>query len=61
MSRFVRVLLASIVLASILACGHWLGKSLEIDVDEMPVYPNAQNVTREGRLQNGIVKSTRGA
>ena len=48
MSSCRRIFLAVFILSLILlACGNPY-RHLEIDADEIPIYPNAQNITREG-------------
>ncbi len=50
-SLHVRLALAVGILGSLLgSCSPFGMRTLEVNVDDMPVYPNAQNLTREGPL-----------
>jgi len=51
MSSLVRAFLITIILVTGLSsCDPIFSPSLEITADDIPVYPNAQNITREGPL-----------
>jgi hypothetical protein len=54
MSIYVRVMFALFVLSLNSACATVFGKHLDITVDEVPVYPNAQNVVRENQGPEGF-------
>lgn len=47
MSLLVRTMIVLLLLSLISSCSAPFGKHLDIDADEVPVYPNAQNVIQE--------------
>jgi len=47
MSTLVRAFLASFILITIFSCDSIFRPQLEIKADDIPIYPNAQNVKRD--------------
>jgi hypothetical protein len=45
---FVHAFLGLFILGTIFSCETIFWPQMEINVDDIPVYPNAQNITREG-------------
>jgi hypothetical protein len=54
MSPHVRIIFALIALGLTSSCDTIFGKHPDISVDDVPVYPNAQNVVREDRGREGL-------
>ena len=55
MQFHIRIFLALFILSIASSCSDMMfRKNLDIAVDDIPVYPNAQNVTREGPVSIGM-------
>jgi hypothetical protein len=53
MYSFFRVIILSFILSSMIACSPThQAKCVEISGDDIPVYPNAENLTKEGPIKD---------